>query len=502
MNHFVVSDILLELFAMDEFINFQNTFSSLPSEFYQNISPAPVSQPQLIAWNRDLADFLGIAENLSEVEQTLVFSGNKVAETSIPLASAYSGHQFGGFNPGLGDGRAHLLGELRGKDGILYDVQLKGSGRTNYSRSGDGRSPLGPVLREYIVSEAMHHLGIPTTRSLAAVATGESVHREALLPGGILTRTAISLIRIGHFEYFSSRGDPTNLKILLDYVVQRVYPELSGSEDLAQRFFELVVQRQADLVAQWMGLGFVHGVLNTDNCSSAGITIDYGPCAFLDETDFKKTFSSIDRRGRYAFGNQPQIIQWNLARLAEALLVLDGEDYEAPKEKYSQHIFQFTSIFENRFQQVMGQKMGLTESPDPIARRLVGVWLNYLESNKLDFTRSFRNIVTLLDPQGPQNLFPLTEEFQSFRKDWTKEINQNFPSKERAIESLYSINPLLIPRNHQIELVIQEAYQGNFDRFHRMQSAIQAPFKSIQLSEEFVQAPLESEKVYETFCGT
>src|SRR6187549_2037048 len=340
-------------------LGLQNTYSALPSRFYARVAPAPVKNPQLVVLNSRLAEKLDFDPAVLEREGAAWFSGNTTPEDADPIALAYAGHQFGSFVPQLGDGRAILLGERVGRDGVRRDIQLKGSGRTPFSRNGDGRAALGPMLREYLISEAMHALGVPTTRSLAVVTTGERVVREDLLPGAVLTRVAASHIRVGTFEYFAARNDREAVGQLLDFVITRHYPQARGANIPAMAVLEAVAQRQAALIADWMSVGFIHGVMNTDNMAISGETIDYGPCAFMDHYDVKTVFSSIDRGGRYAFGNQPAIAQWNIARFAETLLPLIDSDIGKAVEIATAIVRDFMPVFDARLLTRMRRKIGL-----------------------------------------------------------------------------------------------------------------------------------------------
>ncbi|MCB0326706.1 MAG: YdiU family protein [Bdellovibrionales bacterium] len=480
----------------------QHSYAQLPQEFYQKISPQVSTEPKLIEWNQPLATFLGIElDDASLRQRAQVFSGNLQDPKSIPLAMAYSGHQFGHFNPGLGDGRAHVLVEVSGEDGKIYDIQLKGSGRTQFSRGGDGRSPLGPVIREYLISEAMHALGIPTTRSLAAVETGDLVYREQPLAGGIFTRVAQSLIRIGSFEHFAARGQVKHLKILLEYVVKRSYPELDPRSDhLPLEFFTALSERQARLVAKWMGLGFIHGVMNTDNSSAIGITIDYGPCAFMDEFDEKKVFSSIDHYGRYAYQNQAVIMQWNLASLARALLLLYPEsEQESAAQTFELKLQDFMACYQEHYARVMSMKLGLEEKNWRQHRELIKIWMSYLQKHHLDFTLSFRNLDFLLSSEAS---FPQDELLKEFVKVWKAQLFQEEESIEKITKDLHRSNPLYIPRNHKIEQVIESAYQGDHTPFREMLGVLSRPFTQQEGKESYSQSPKKEERITATFCGT
>ncbi|MFC7336583.1 YdiU family protein [Haloferula chungangensis] len=459
-------------------IPFQNSYAKLPDTFYIKVDPTPVRAPKIIALNTELAHQLGIDPAELNVA---VLSGNRIPAGAEPLAMAYSGHQFGGFSPQLGDGRAILLGEVAGKD-----IQLKGSGPTPFSRRGDGRSALGPVLREYLVSEAMAALGVPTTRALAAVLSGENVLREEIEPGGIFTRVASSHLRIGTVQYFAARRDRESLEALVDYTLARHYPESKTALDL----LENVITRQASLIAHWMSLGFIHGVMNTDNMSLSGETIDYGPCAFMDRFDPAKKFSFIDQQGRYAYHNQASIARWNLTRLAEALLPLIHENEDKAIEIAKESLMKFGPLFEEAYQQKFSAKLGLTDGCDP---SLIESLLTLMAEQQADFTLVFRHL------SGPDERL-----FAEFRdpdpvKAW---LSQWRASGEIDIELMKRSNPVFIPRNHRVEEVIEAGKQGNFEPFHKLHAILQKPFTEQPQAAEFERSPEPDEIVCNTFCGT
>lgn len=474
-------------------INFSNTYSQLPSQFYEISHPTRFPNPELIRFNKKLATEIGIDfDGVEDHELAQVFSGQKILPGSEPLAMAYAGHQFGHQVPQLGDGRAHLLGEVSG-----FDVQLKGSGQTRFSRRGDGRSALGPVLREYIVSEAMHALSIPTTRALCAVATGEKVLRQyGAEPGGVFTRVADSHIRVGTFQYFAFQKDTDSLKILLDYTIQRHYPKISNVDNYREKSLALLnelVEKQSTLIAQWSSVGFIHGVMNTDNFSLAGITIDYGPCAFMDEFSFNKTFSSIDQQGRYSYFNQAPIAKWNIFRLAECLLPLIDENFEKAANIVEEQIVQLMEKFEFKRTQLLARKLGIEVfENNKEDEQLVMDFLHYLEEESLDFTISFRELPNLFE--GKTCLFPKSEAFNSFFDRWKSRVSN--------IEKLNSINPCYIPRNHQIQKAIDDAYNGDYALFHKLNEVYQNPFEERQEYDEFSRAPKSEERVTKTYCGT
>ena len=459
-------------------IPFENTFAALPDRFYTKMSPTPVARPELLLWNEDLAGDLGLG-TLSLDDKALIFSGNTVPDGADALAQVYAGHQFGGWSPQLGDGRAILLGEVRGRDGALRDIQLKGSGPTPYSRMGDGRAWLGPVLREYVVSEAMAALGVPTTRALAAVATGETVLREARLPGAVLTRVASSHLRVGTFQYFAARGDVEALELLTQFALERHAPKAEGPAEL----LSAVVAAQARLVAQWMGLGFIHGVMNTDNCTISGETIDFGPCAFMDTYRAGQVFSSIDQFGRYAFANQPNMAAWNLAQLATALLPL-MPDRDAAIEDFTARVNAFADQYAAAWREVFGAKLGLP--PGEASADLAMALLKMMEASGADFTRSFHGLKTGHPGFDHADL-----------DDWLGAWRAAGPETDR----LERANPAIIPRNHRIEAMIEAALGGDLSPAKDLLSALRAPFEE-PADQSLMDAPTPEEIVPATFCGT
>ncbi|SFD43773.1 protein adenylyltransferase SelO [Roseivivax sediminis] len=468
-------------------IPFDNSYAALPPGFYSRLDPKPVAQPSLVAWNRPLADTLGIGE-ADDATLARVFSGSEVPSGAAPLAQLYAGHQFGQFNPQLGDGRAHLLGEVIGTDGVRRDIQLKGSGPTPYSRMGDGRAWLGPVLREYVVSEAMHALGIPTTRALAAVRTGEEVVREAPLPGAVLTRVARSHIRVGTFQIFAARQDIEALRALYDYTVDRHYPDVTDPADLLQR----VIDRQAALVAQWMSVGFIHGVMNTDNCTLSGETIDYGPCAFMDDYHPDTVFSSIDRFGRYGFANQADIIVWNMAQLATSLLQL-MPDPEASVEPFTRQVHAMPDVIRAEWEHRFAAKIGISTPRDGDAT-LVADLLTRMQANQADFTNTFRGLLT----GTARDNFTDRAAFDEWEPRWRARIEEEPEPEAQMARS----NPAFIPRNHRIEQMIEAATEGDDARFHRLNAVLARPYEDQPGAEDLTRAPLPAERVPATFCGT
>jgi len=467
-----------------------NSYARLPEGFHSVVTPDAPAAPSMLAWNSALAADLGLnplAEDEGELAR--IFGGASVPTGVQPIAIAYAGHQFGHFVPQLGDGRAALLGEVVTEAGQRYDIQLKGSGRTPYSRGGDGKSWLGPVIREYIVSEAMHHLGIPTTRSLAAVTTGESVYRETARPGAVFTRVASSHLRVGTFEYFAARRDADAVKTLAEYAIDRHYPEARDDAAPYVGFFRRVAERQAELVAGWMAVGFIHGVMNTDNTSIAGETLDYGPAAFIDEFQFKKVFSSIDQQGRYAFANQPLIAQWNLARLAETLLPLCDA-----RTEFEKILSEFPEVYAERYLERMRPKLGLIDKQDGDAK-LISDWLKYLEGNALDYTLSFRALATRVDADD-------MARFGEFEQRWRRRVIDQPIDSAEASALMNSVNPVSIPRNHRVEQAIQDAVAGDLAVFEDLNVVLAQPFLEQPGYAHYAEAPVPSERVTETFCGT
>lgn len=470
-----------------------------------------VANPTLNKFNETLAHTLGLsAIDLDSSDGAALFSGNYVPEGAEPIAMAYAGHQFGHFVPQLGDGRAILLGEMRGEDGIYYGMQLKGSGRTFYSRDGDGRAALGTVLREYLVSEAMVKLNVPTTRALAVVTTGEHVAREQVLPGGVITRVASSFVRVGTFEYFRAKGDVEAIQKLTDYVIQHNYPSVSQAENPYVALLQAVVDRQASLIARWMQLGFIHGVMNTDNMSIAGETIDYGPCAFLDAYDHDKVFSSIDRDGRYAYNNQPSIGLWNLTRFAECLLPLLSEDTEAAAEVAQDVLKTYIESYEKYWLAGMRTKCGLTASDvtEQDDKSLIESLLDLMAANKADFTLTFYYLSQLSAQSSEQDsncglLFDEPTQFDEWAVKWRKRLRKESQTDKERQARMQAMNPVYIPRNHQIEAAIRAAEDhGDFSLFHELNEVLQNPYVSQAGKDSYRLPPKPDEVVNYTFCGT
>ncbi|KGJ06163.1 Uncharacterized conserved protein YdiU, UPF0061 family [Paracoccus halophilus] len=470
-------------------IRFDNSYARLPQGFFTRTPPTPVSDPKLVALNRPLALQLGLdADWLTSGEGVAMLAGNTLPEGAEPIAQAYAGHQFGGFVPQLGDGRAVLLGEIVAPDGARFDIQLKGSGPTPFSRRGDGRAWLGPVLREYLVSEFMAAVGIPTTRALAAVSTGERVIRESVLPGAVLTRVAASHIRVGTFEFYAARGDHARLRLLADHVIARHYPDAGDAAGLLQR----VVDAQARTIAGWMALGFIHGVMNTDNMSVSGETIDYGPCAFMDEFRPDKVFSSIDAAGRYAWKEQPNIAVWNLAQLASCLVPLMGND-EAAVERATHIVHSFPETYQQAWLARFAAKLGIAD-PRAEDTALIQRLLELMAGQRADFTRSFAGLAD----GTARDEFTDREAFDAWALDWQARI-EGLPG---ARATMSRANPRRIPRNHRIEQAIEVACEGDFAPFERLDSALRSPFDEREAWVDLARAPQADEIVYRTFCGT
>ncbi|MFY0595867.1 MAG: YdiU family protein [Cognatishimia sp.] len=468
-------------------IPFANTYGTLPAQLFTRMKPTAVADPSLIAFNHDLAAELGIENTQDIAELSRVFGGNEVPQGADPLAQLYAAHQFGQWNPQLGDGRALMLGDVETTAG-RFDIQLKGSGPTPYSRNGDGRAWLGPVLREYVMSEAMHALGIPTTRALAAVATGEQVFRETALPGAVITRVAASHIRVGTFQILVARRDLDGLQALNEHAVERHYPDCNNPLE----FLQAVIHAQAKLVAKWMSIGFIHGVMNTDNCTVSGETIDYGPCAFMDEFHPMQVFSSIDRHGRYAYGNQPDIIVWNMAQLATSLVPLMPDADQAVKD-FTAAVHAMPKLLHENWRNAFGAKLGMT-SPSQEDDRLIQELLQLMADEKADFTNTFR---ALTDGTANPKL-DKSDAFQSWTQRWRTRIER----EEDPIAKMRAANPYIIPRNHQIEAMIQAAVQGDYDPFHRLNALLATPFAASSEALYLTHPPQDAERVEATFCGT
>jgi uncharacterized protein YdiU (UPF0061 family) len=490
--------------------NFDNSYARLPERFYARLNPTPVAAPRLIKINPELAWNLGLdPDALASPEGIAILSGNRVAEGSEPLAIAYAGHQYGHFVPQLGDGRASLLGEVVGRDGVRYDIQLKGSGPTPFSRRGDGRAALGPVLREYIVSEAMAALGVPTTRALAAVTTGERVYRETLMPGAIFTRVAASHLRVGTFQYFAAKGDVDSVRTLADYAIARHYSEAGSAMHPYRVFLETVIARHAHLVAQWMRIGFIHGIMNTDNTSISGETIDYGPCAFMEAYDPATVFSSIDHYGRYAYQNQPGIALWNLSRLAETLLpllALEIGSEEAALAFAHEALATFAPKFESAQLAGLRRKLGLSIERDT-DQILAQDLLSRMASNRADFTLTFRRLCdAAAGPEGDagvRSLFSDPEAYDSWAPAWRQRLQDEPVSGLERRATMRLANPAYIPRNHIVEAVLNAAVERqDFQPFEALLDVVTHPFEDRPGFERYETPALPEERVLQTFCGT
>ncbi len=489
---------------------FDNTYARLPERFYARVVPSHVREPRLVKVNRALANALAIdADALETPAGAEALAGNGIPDGAEPIALAYAGHQFGGFVPQLGDGRAILLGEVVGRDGLRRDIQLKGAGRTPYSRGGDGRAALGPVLREYVVSEAMAALGIPTTRALAAATTGETVARERRLPGAVFTRVAASHIRIGTFEFFAAREDTDALTTLASYALARHYPDAVGSGNDALALLERVIVAQAVLVARWLGVGFIHGVMNTDNTSISGETLDYGPCAFLDEYDPSKRFSSIDTGGRYAFANQPRIALWNLTRFAEALLPLLAKEQEEAIGLAKARLAHFLPTFQAVHLGVLRAKLGLAARADEdkgdmaLAENL----FERLAANAVDYTLFFRRLcASALDAAADAEtatLFVNPSAFHDWARSWRARLARESVGSNARAAAMRRVNPAFIPRNHRVEELITAAVaDGDFTPFESLLEVATRPYDERPELARFAEPPKPEERVVETFCGT
>ena len=477
-------------------LGFEHSYAALPEAFYTRVQPAAVKEPRLLAWNEALAGELGLDAPALRPIAHQVFSGQQLPEDADPIAMAYAGHQFGHFVPALGDGRALLLGELRDRNGVLRDVQLKGSGRTQWSRSGDGLAAVGPMLREYLVSEAMHALGIPTTRSLAVVATGVRVLREMPQPGAILTRVAASHVRVGTFEYFAARGQTDMVRTLLDYCIERHDPQLRDAGDAQPlEFLRAVAARQASLIADWTAVGFIHGVMNTDNMAISGETIDYGPCAFMDHYHPATVFSSIDQRGRYSFGNQSTIAQWNLARLAECLLPLMPGGQEAAVAAATEVVNAVSAQFDAALLQRMRRKLGLaTEREEDAA--LVSALLQAMQLARSDFTLTFRRLAEVIDAGSLEGL-------DAWLEGWRARLAAEPLPAEQRRQSMRAVNTAYIPRNHRVEAALNAAAErDDLAPFNILLDLVRRPFEDHPGFEAYQLPPEDHERVLATFCGT
>ncbi len=478
--------------------SFDNSYATLPEYFFTRMSPVPVRQPRIVVINSDLGQALGLNLIMRSDEQLAqLFSGNILPEGSEPISQAYAGHQFGHFTY-LGDGRAHLIGEHNTPDGKRVDIQLKGSGKTPYGRRGDGRAALGPMLREYIISEAMHALGVPTTRSLAVVTTGELINRETIVQGAILTRIASSHLRVGTFEYFSAQNDVNGLKMLADYAIARHYIEAKKSDQPYHTLLKTVIEQQANLIVHWMRVGFIHGVMNTDNMALSGETIDYGPCAFMDAYDPATVFSSIDHMGRYGYANQPIIAQWNLARFAETLLPILHEDIDKAIQIAEAAINEFSVLYQAKWLAMMRAKLGLFgEQIDD--NKLFADILDWMHAQRADYTNTFRD---LSGEEKPPSEHYDSNAFQDWYERWQVRLKQNNKPIKSSLCLMKASNPAVIPRNHNVNQALESASNGDIKPFHDLLSALKEPYKQRPDIKPFQSPPTPGERVHQTFCGT
>ena len=474
--------------------NLQNSYTQISEKLFSELKPDAVNNPSTVIINHKLAKKLGLNLNgISEKDLSNLFSGNQLPHGAKPFAQAYAGHQFGQFTI-LGDGRAHVVGEQMTPEGEIFDIQYKGSGRTPYSRGGDGKAALGPMLREYLISEAMYYLGIPTTRSLAVVETGEKVYREVPLKGSILARVASSHIRIGTFQFLAAHKDYEGMKSLLDFSIKRHFSNLKFSENLAIEFIKAVMQKQINLIVEWMRVGFIHGVMNTDNSTISGETIDYGPCAFMDHYDANTVFSSIDTQGRYSFANQPSIIQWNLVRLAECLLPLIDKDEKRSIEIAQNLINTFSSLFKDNWLQMMKKKLGIKDQSED-DEELINNLIKWMQQKKPDFTNTFCNLMNY-DHADDEEFED--DEFNNWKREWKKRVE----SKE-YLDLMISCNPTLIPRNYLVEEALSEAEtDGKFDKFNELNEIISSPYHLKKINIKYLETPSKTNIPYKTFCGT
>jgi serine/tyrosine/threonine adenylyltransferase len=485
--------------------NFDNTYARELEGFYVPWKATEVAQPKLVKFNRELAEELGInAVALDSDEGARIFAGNEIPEGATPLAQAYAGHQFGGFVPQLGDGRALLLGEVADRDGCRRDIQLKGSGPTPFSRAGDGRAALGPVLREYLIGEAMHALGIPTTRALAAVITGEPVFRETVLPGAILTRVAASHVRVGTFQFFAARHEPEKVRRLADYVIDRHYQQLKDHTHPYLGLLERVCDRQAALIASWMHVGFIHGVMNTDNMAISGETIDYGPCAFMDHYDPATVFSSIDTHGRYAYASQPGIGQWNIARFAETLLPFIDADKNRAIARATEVVNAFPERYEYHWLKGMRAKLGL-RTEDEADLNLAAGFLTAMNGNNVDYTLAFRSLAgaVLGEDQPIRALFADPSAYDTWSGHWRARLAREAVSPVERVQAMRRVNPAFIPRNHRVEEALSAAVEsGDYGPFDTLLNVLSRPFDDQPEFARFAEPPPEGRGCYQTFCGT
>jgi uncharacterized protein YdiU (UPF0061 family) len=485
--------------------SFDNTYADRMEGFYLAATAAKFPDPQVLVLNDALAEELGLDLGRFRAQAAQIFSGQVLPEGANPIAQSYAGHQFGGFSPQLGDGRAMMLGEVIDTKGTRRDIQLKGSGPTRFSRGGDGLSSVGPVLREYLMGEAMHALGVPTTRMLAAVSTGTKVYRQEPLPGAVVTRVASSHIRVGTFQFFAARRDIERTRQLADYVIERHYPHLTRSSDKYVELLDAVGNAQAHLIARWMQVGFIHGVMNTDNATVAGETIDYGPCAFMDRFALRTVFSSIDHGGRYAYGNQPGIAQWNLARFAETLLPLISDEQDVAVREASDVIHRFPEAYQTEWAKGMHQKLGLLDDVSP-SLDLVNDLTALLETQSLDYTATMRGLASVLrgDDGSFYESLSDTEAFDAWAVDWLALLDKQPDGRVGAAERMDRVNPLYIPRNHHVEAALSAAVENqDLTLFNRLLEVVSRPFEERDGLDAYAEpAPQDFTACYQTFCGT
>ena len=474
--------------------NLQSNYTQISDKLFSELKPDEVTNPRTVIVNNELAKMLGLnLKGISEKDLSNLFSGNTLPHGSKPFAQAYAGHQFGQFTI-LGDGRAHIVGEQVTPEGEIFDIQYKGSGRTPYSRGGDGKAALGPMLREYLISEAMYHLGIPTTRSLAVVETGEKVYREVPLKGSILTRVASSHIRIGTFQFLAAHKDYEGMQALLDFSIKRHFRDLKFSKNVTVEFIQAVMQKQIKLIVDWMRVGFIHGVMNTDNSTISGETIDYGPCAFMDSYDAKTVFSSIDTQGRYSFANQPSIIHWNLVRLAESLLPLIDKNEKKSIEIAQNTLNEFSSLFKNEWLQMMRKKIGIEDRSEE-DEELISNLVNWMQNKSPDFTNTFCNLMNY--NHANDEVFG-DNDFGTWKKNWQERVKN-----KEYLKTMINTNPVLIPRNYLVEEALNEAEtKGKLNKFNDLNKAISSPYHIEKVNIKYLITPSKTNIPYKTFCGT
>jgi len=478
--------------------HFDNSYSRLPKTFKEDISPTPVNAPEIIILNKDLAKKLDLDfSNINNDDLSKIFSGNILPEGSNSIAQAYAGHQFGHFTM-LGDGRAVLIGEHLTKNNERFDIQFKGSGKTPFSRSGDGRAVLGPMLREYIISEAMHSLKIPTTRSLAVVKTGEDVIREQISKGAILTRVALGHLRVGTFQYIAAKQNISDLEILINYTIEKYYPNIKSSNNKALDLLNVLIEKQTQLVIDWMRVGFIHGVMNTDNMSISGETIDYGPCAFMDTYDPKTVFSSIDQLSRYAYDNQPKITKWNLTRFAECLIPLINKNEDKAINLATTALDKFEKNYEIKWLNMMRDKLGLY-SEDKEDKNLIIELLNWMQKNKVDYTNTF---VFLMNETIEDSTDYDSIDFNLWKIKWMKRLTMFGNSHDKSIKLMRSTNPMIIPRNHKVEEALTLANNGDLTLFNKLIEILKNPYLVNKRDLDFMSTVPHNDKKYQTFCGT